>query len=956
MDSVSEYIKSLLSSSRMKDQVVFHREIPVKRALYKKIEDKWPEEIEGVLKEINKQRLYSHQAEAMNHIRNGKNVVISTPTASGKTLIYNLPVLEKILVQPDARALYIFPLKALAQDQLKTFEEMAGKFRDRSPSAAIYDGDTSAYRRKKIREAIPNVIMTNPDMLHFSLLPYHDKWAELFKNLQIVVIDEVHTYRGVMGSHMAQVFKRLIRICSFYGSSPVFVFSSATVLNPVKLTNQLTGLKVIAITKSGAPQGKRNIIFFNPITGPAQAAILMLKAALPRALRTIVYTQSRKMTELIAIWAGSKSGQFARQISAYRAGFLPEERREIEAKLSSGEFLAVISTSALELGIDIGDLDLCVLVGYPGSVMATWQRGGRVGRSGQDSAWIMVAGEDALDQYFMRNPDDFLSREPEAAVINPYNRSILKRHLVCAAAELPLEIDETYMADQPVKEAVEKIEKSGDLLRGAEGDRWYSKRKFPQRRVELRGTGEGFSIVDKDTGESRGNMDSFRAFFEAHPGAIYLHHGNTFLVDTLDLDTRTIKVSQVKVDYYTKARSHKDTEILEILNEKNVWGTKLYYGRLKVTDQVTGFDKWRIHAKKRISSIPLDLPPLIFETDGIWFEIPLSIQEKTESKFMHFMGGIHAVEHALIGLFPLFVLADRNDLGGISITYHPQVNSAAVFIYDSVPGGAGLSSQAFKRAEDLLHTTLKVIMSCPCENGCPSCVHSPKCGSGNRPIDKESAVYILDALKHVEITTEKVIKSEVKQSEKQKRDANRDVNKHGDIYYGVFDIETQKSAQEVGGWHRADLMKVSCIVLYDSKKDQYLEFLEDQMDDFINHIKKYDLIIGFNNKRFDNLVLKGYSDFDIGSLPTLDILENVHNRLGYRLSLDNLAKATLNAEKTADGFQALRWWKQGKIREIVDYCKMDVEITRDLYLYGQKFGYLLFTNKAKKRVRVPVDW
>lgn len=962
---IKEYIQSLIASKRLGDQVVHHMVIPDHPPILSKPGKPWPEQIKYIIKSAGIHDLYQHQADAVDLIRSGRHLVVATPTASGKTLIYNLPVLENVLKNQESKALYIFPLKALAQDQMRTFKEMAETHGlIKKPTIEIYDGDTTAWHRKRIREAAPNILLTNPEMIHLSLLAHHRKWADFFCDLDMVVIDEVHTYRGIMGSHMAQVFRRLRRICSFYGTDPTFIFCSATVSNPSQLAQQLTGLTVDTITKSGAPMGAKHLVFMNPVQGPAQTAILLLKAALHRGLRTIVYTQSRKLTELIAIWAGSQSGPFADRISAYRAGFLSEERREIEARLAKGDLLAVISTSALELGIDIGDLDLCLLVGYPGSIVATWQRGGRVGRNGQDSALVLIAGEDALDQYFMRHPKEFVKREPEAAVVNPYNTDILSKHLVCAAAELPLKPDEPFMAHETVKKTALNLEFTGKLLRSEDGKEIYSSRRAPHRHVNLRGTGSQYNIVSSKTGQSKGEIDGFRAFKETHPGAIYLHKGDTFLVDTLDPDTRTVKVSAARVDYYTRVRSHKNTEILDIYKQKKVCGTIAYTGRLKVTDQVTGYEKWRIHAKKKLGIVPLDLPPLIFETDGLWFKIPLGIQRQAEEKYLHFMGGIHAIEHAAIGIFPLLVMADRNDLGGISTPFHPQIGGAAVFIYDGVPGGAGLSRYAFKRAKKLLENTLGTISACPCESGCPSCVHSPKCGSGNRPIDKAAAYFLLEKIimaRNLETRIQKksgslkgkfrknvAVESNPAKIEAKKAKQN--------IHFGVFDIETQRSAQEVGGWNRADLMGISCVVLYDSKEDNYFEFLDNQVSSLIDHLKKFDLVIGFNIKRFDFRVLGGYSGFDFKKLPTLDILEQVHHRLGYRLSLDHLARVTLGEKKTADGLQALRWWKQGRIREIIDYCKADVKITKDLFLYGKKKGYLLFNNKAKKTVRIPVKW
>jgi DEAD/DEAH box helicase domain-containing protein len=1002
-NDIKEYVQSLISSKRLGNEVVYHTVLPNVSPDISTPKKPWPEKIRHMIASAGIHHLYKHQVEAVDLIRSGRHVVVATPTASGKTLIYNLPVMENILNNPNSKALYIFPLKALAQDQLRAFETLVKTGKEEMPKIAIYDGDTSAWHRKRIRESPPNILLTNPEMIHLSLLPHHQKWAEFLGDLDMVVVDEVHTYRGIMGSHMAQVFRRFQRLCSFYGADPTFVFCSATVSNPAQLTEQLTGLEVETITKSGAPLGKKHVIFINPIQGPAQTAILLLKAALHRGLRSIVYAQSRKLTELISIWAGSQSGPYAQRISAYRAGFLPEERREIEKKLAKGELLAVISTSALELGIDIGDLDLCLLVGYPGTVVATWQRGGRVGRSGQDSTLVLIAGEDALDQYFMRHPEDFLNRKPEAAVINPYNIEIMSRHIICAASELPLKTNESFVLDKHIENTVLDLEEKGELLRSADGMEIYSNRLAPHRHVDLRGTGNRFHIVSKNSGKSKGDIDEFRAFRETHPGAVYLHKGDTFLVNTLDLDTKTVMVSKAKVDYYTRARSEKNTEILEIYDTKNLMKTEIYLGKLKVTDQVTGYEKWRIHAKKRLSITPLTLPPLIFETQGLWFKIPLKIQRQVEKQYLHFMGGIHAIEHAAIGIFPLLVMADRNDLGGIATPLHPQVGSAAVFIYDGIPGGAGLSRHAFNKATELLENTYKAIKACPCETGCPSCVHSPKCGSGNRPIDKGSAVYLLDKLltsKDDEIQepypadtwsdekefyfSEKfdLLKKKKKIMDRGKRSAGhrgrlrkrllarrRALKKapttprsaqiprnESDNRFCIFDIETQRSAQEVGGWHRADLMKMSCAVVYDSKNDRYHEFLDNQVDQLIEHLKKYALVVGFNVKRFDFRVLSGYSDFNFEKLPTLDILEDVYGRLGYRLSLDHLAKVTLGRKKTADGLQALKWWKQRRIREIIDYCKRDVEITRDLFLYGKKNGYLLFTNKAKKIVRIPVAW
>ena len=951
--SLGEYTQSLIDSERLGSQVVFHKVLDEKPALWANVQSNWSSEIRHALKARGIHRLYQHQARAIELIQDGQHVIVATPTASGKTLTYNLPTLERFQKEKSSKSLYVFPLKALAQDQLRAFDHLAADFGEAKPTAAIYDGDTSAYRRKRIRETPPNVILTNPEMLHLSFLAHHRNWQEFFKDLKTVVVDEVHTYRGVMGSHVAQIFRRFLRICRRYGAAPTFIFSSATVANPARLAGQLTGLNVTEITESGAPRGKRHVIFINPATGSAQTAILMLKAALHRNLRTIVYTQSRKMTELIAMWAGDQAGDLAERISAYRAGFLPEERREIETKLSRGELLAVISTSALELGIDIGDLDLCILVGYPGSVVSTWQRGGRVGRSGQDSALILIAGDDALDQFFMRNPDAFINRRPESAVVNPYNLYILAKHLECAAAELPLKLDESLVRNKDARKSIEHLESTGVLLRSADGREWYTRRKLPHRDVNIRGTGARYQIVDKQSGKNRGEIDEFRAFHETHPGAVYLHRGDSYLVDSLDLNNRIIVVAKANVDYYTQVRGSKEVEILDIHDRKPIWGTTAYTGTIKVTDQVTEYVLRHITTKKIIDKVDLDLPPQIFETEGLWFKIPRQIYRDAEFNNLDFMGGIHALEHAAIGIFPLLVMADRNDLGGLSTLYHHQLNSAAVFIYDGIPGGAGLNREAFIRAENLLESTRGIIFGCTCEAGCPSCVHSPKCGSGNRPIDKLAAIFILERLKHT--PQDDPARNEdvwVPQNAAVRVPATRSTILH----YGVFDLETQRSAAEVGGWHRADLMRISCAVLFDSKQDRFIDYMENQVDRFIERLQTFDLVIGFNIKRFDYQVLKGYTDFNFQNLKTLDILEAVKNYLDFRLSLAHLASATLGEKKSADGLQALQWWQEGRILEVIKYCRQDVKITRDLYCHGRDKGFLIYRDRNNKKVRIPVDW
>jgi DEAD/DEAH box helicase domain-containing protein len=968
---VAEYIKALLQSERLGRQVCHHRLLPGREAGFAEPRRPWPKAVREMLAARGIDALYGHQALAADLVRAGRHVVVATPTASGKTFAFQLPIIEAVLANPDSRAIAVYPLKALAQDQLRGFLELTGGLdavpEARRPTAAIYDGDTTPSQRAKIRKKPPNLLLTNPEMLHLSMLPHHGTWAQVFATLTHVVLDEVHTYRGVLGAHMSQVLRRFQRICRYYGSDPAYVFCSATVGNPAELCRMLTGLDAVPVTESGAPAGARHMVFLNPEDSPAGAAIQLLQAALSRGLKTIVYAQSRRMTELIALWASEKSGQYRDKISAYRAGFLPEERREIEARMSSGELLAVISTSALELGIDIGGLDVCILVGYPGSVMATLQRGGRVGRAQQESAVVLVAQEDALDQFFMRHPEDFFARPPENAVLNPANPVILPRHLICAAAELPLDVSgsgEPYLDSPGAREALAGLLAKGTLLQSADGREVLSPRKRPQRDVDLRGAGLQIAIEDAATGEVIGAVDSLRACRETHLGAVYLHRGRTYLIESLDLPGRTVKARVARVGYYTRVRSSKETEILEIYARREVLGTRFSLARLKVTERITGYEKRSTKGGTLLGMVPLDLPPSVFETEGIWLDVPDEARRSAEAEYLHFMGGIHALEHAAIGILPLLVLTDRNDLGGISTPMHPQTGGSAVFIYDGMPGGAGLTREAFARAEELMQRTLAVVRDCPCELGCPSCVHSPKCGSGNRPIDKAAARFLLREL--VAGAPGPDVPPDVRPEEtpapstQEVRMSDPNAPQGPAVIipkrFGVVDVETRRSAADVGGWNRPDLMGISIAVLYDSGADEYVDYEEHEIPALAERLKSMDLVVGFNILRFDYGVLAGAHPYPWRSLPTLDMLAHVHDRLGYRLKLDNLAQATLNVGKSADGLQALKWWAEGRLGEITKYCRQDVAVTRDLYLFGRENRYVLFQNKAGQKARLPVDW
>lgn len=958
--SVAEYISALTGSERFGPQVVARRGYPPAGGEFAGLPSGLHPALSRMLREMGVSALYSHQVLAIERVLRGDNVLVATPTASGKSLIYNLPVLSALLERPASKALYLFPLKALAQDQVRTLEGMAGLLpeyfqRQGLPPAAIYDGDTTPHFRKKIRENLPGILVSNPDMLHLSLLPYHHLWSGLFANLTHVIIDEVHTYRGVFGSHMAWVLRRLSRICRLYGADPLFILSSATVGNPEELGKNLLGEEITAITASGSPRPPKEVLLLNPLDSAPYTATMLLEAAVRRGLRTIVYTQSRKMTELITMWTERRMADLQGKIASYRAGFLPGDRRDIEGRLADGRLLAVISTSALELGIDIGSLDICILVGYPGSMMATWQRAGRVGRGGRESLVVLIGHEDALDQHFMRNPDDFFSRRVEAVVLNPHNPVIAGQHLTCAAAEAPLELSDPLCALPEVPAILARLTGNGDLLRSADGNTWFAARKYPQRDVDLRGSGTRYRILLADNRQELGEVDGHRAFKECHQGAVYLHMAKSWLVERLDLDGHEALVRPFTGHYFTRALSGKITEILETLQTRAVGSTLVHFGRVRVTETVNAFQKHLIGSQKVIGRYPLDLPPQIFETEGLWLEIPEHLMQNIEQEQLHFMGGIHALEHAMIALLPLLVLCDRNDIGGISHPWHQELGKTAVFIYDGCSGGVGLTRKGFDLIEELMTQTLTAVRQCPCDLGCPSCVHSPKCGSGNRPIDKKSCLAILASLLRQGTEPARAVPAAKKVAAARPSLAADDSRSSiPPVRYGVFDVETRRSAHEVGGWHRADRMGISVAVLYDGERDEFFSFEEHQTEQLIDHLFSLDLVVGFNNKRFDNRVLSAYTRRQLNDLPSLDLLEEISGQLGYRLSLDRVAEHTLGVKKEGNGLLALQWFAQGRMDLLRSYCRKDVAITRDLFLYGLRENHLLFRNKAGKVVRLPV--
>jgi DEAD/DEAH box helicase domain-containing protein len=931
-------------------------------AVYSELDVPLPPALRRGLATMGVQRLYSHQAAAIESARRGENVVVVTPTASGKTLSYFLPIAEALLKNPESSALLLFPLKALEQDQRGKIAEWQKALQsDFALTAEIFDGDTERSLRAKIKKNPPHFLISNPDMLHQGILAYHAGWETFLKRLKYIVIDELHAYRGVFGSHILQVLNRLSRLLAYHDVQPQFICLSATIANPLNLAESLTSRKFTLIEQSGAPTSGKRLIFMEAQSSLTSAAAKLLIQALDAGLKTLVFTKSRISTEVIHRILIETRPDLAPMVSSYRAGFLPEERREIEHRMAAGELRGVVSTSALELGIDIGGLDVCILTGYPGSMMSFWQRSGRVGRRGDESAIFFVAGSDALDQYFLANPHELLTRCYESALINSSNEDILKAHLPAAAAEIPLMRGDPFIDVDRHLAIITELEHQGILVRGASGHHWFSGPSRPHMNVNLRNVGGTFEVLCEGRKSAMGEVSGNSVFRECHDGAIYLHRGAQYFVDKLDLEKKQVRVRPTTAAVYTMVRSDKQTEIIDDRLQKSVRSLVVHLGKVKVTETFHSYERRRLYSQELLSVEPLDLPPQSFITNSVWIEIPGAIGDLLAVDELHFMGGIHAVEHATISLIPLFALCDRNDVGGISFTRHKQMDGGAVFFYDGYPGGAGIADHVFEIIEELLEKTLKLISTCPCWEGCPSCIQSPKCGAGNKPLDKKASIRVLESLLSLPLTPVEI------KTAAQIPPSDSMITTTPEIWVPqslppdkrvvVFDLETQRSAEEVGGWKEARHMRLAVGAVWDSIENQVFTYDESRVDDLIEHLKRADLVVGYNVLRFDYEVLRGYTFENLNRLPTLDLLLVVERALGNRLKLDSLAKATLGTSKSADGLQSLEWFKAGKIDLVTEYCIHDVEITRDVLLYALNKGCLLYDKKGAGAVRLtlPID-
>ena len=760
------FLHDLVSRPGYRQQIVHIERISSQEARFTRLDSPLHPGLQGCLQSLGISGLYSHQVEALKAILAGKNVMIATPSASGKTLCYHLATLDSLLRDKDSRALYIFPTKALAQDQLRSVRQIAsylslparsGQGGAISPAAmATFDGDTPRNERPNIRKRA-RIVLTNPDMLHLGILPNHQSWAGLLRNLKYVVVDETHIYRGVFGSHVANVLRRLRRLCAAYGSSPQFICCSATIANPEEHAQNLVGLPFEDIVEDGSPHGEKYFVFWNPPfldevrpgrRSPNSEAAFLLSELVQKGIRGLVFARTRKLTELIYIYTQQQlSPSLASKISPYRAGYLPEDRRRIERQFFDGELLALVATTALELGINIGDLEATVLTGYPGSVASTWQQAGRSGRSADTSLSFLIAQENPLDQYLMRNPDFLFSRNFDNAVINPGNPYILKPHLLCAAWERPLSDEDEEFFGSDTSTMLTEMEQEASLRRRHE--RWYPAPSvsYPAQEMNIRAaSGQNYAVIDGRQGCLLETVEASVAFFLVHPGAIYLHQGESYLITNLDLARHIAWAEPSSTDYYTQTMDITDARVRHLLKEQDCRGVRVCFGDVDVATTVVGFKRKKQFTEEVIGEEPLNLPQQNFLTKALWFDLPQKAIDRIAAGGLDFRGGLHACEHAAISILPLFALCDRNDIGGVSTVFHPDTGRAQIFVYDAHPGGIGIAEKGFEMITELWQATLKAVEACPCAEGCPSCVQSPKCGNNNQPLDKEAAIILLEEL------------------------------------------------------------------------------------------------------------------------------------------------------------------------------------------------------------------
>ncbi|WP_107064967.1 MULTISPECIES: DEAD/DEAH box helicase [Streptomyces] len=731
----------------------------------------WPDRIRPeVIAAVQKAGIpdpWAHQAAVAEHALDGQSVIVATGTASGKSLAYLVPVLSSLLdgaEAPNGRgatALYLSPTKALAADQLRAVKELSAPLGN-AVRPAVYDGDTPVEEREWIRQ-YANLVLTNPDMLHRGILPSHPRWSSFLRALRYVVIDESHTYRGVFGSHVAQVIRRLRRLCARYGADPVFLLASATAAEPAVAAGRLTGLPVSAVDDDASPRGELVFALWEPPltehhgengapvrrTATAETAGLLTDLAV-QSVRTVAFVGSRRGAELISVITQERLAEvdrsLARRVAAYRGGYLPEERRALERALHSGDLLGLAATTALELGVDVSGLDAVLICGYPGTRASLWQQAGRAGRSGQGALAVMVARDDPLDTYLVHHPEAIFDQPVESTVLDPDNPYVLAPHLCAAAAELPLTEEDLALFGPATRELLPQLEAAKLLRRRAHGWHW-TRRESAADLADIRGDGgRPVQIVEVGTGRLLGTVDANAAHGSVHTGAVHLHQGRTYLVRDLDLEDSVALVEQATPSYSTTARDTTAISVLET-DAEIPWGDgRLCYGSVEVTNQVVSFLRRRLITGEVLGETKLDLPPRTLRTRAVWWTVTEDQLDAARINPEQLGGALHAAEHASIGMLPLFATCDRRDIGGVSIPLHPDTLLPTVFVYDGHPGGAGFAERGFHTARQWLAATREAIDACECEAGCPSCIQSPKCGNGNEPLHKRAALRLLTVL------------------------------------------------------------------------------------------------------------------------------------------------------------------------------------------------------------------
>ena len=693
-------------------------------------------------------KLYSHQLQTIKLVREGRNVILTTATATGKTLAFNIPILDLLFKNNASTALYLYPTKALARDQGEKLADIIGE----RFSFGVYDGDTDRSSRIFLRK-YGRIIISNPDLLHAGILPKHTNWARFFSKLKFVVVDEAHYYSGILGSHMAEIMRRLRRIAHNYGSFPQFILASATIDNPEEFSFSLVGERFIQVGGFNLPENRKAFAIFNPAVvdkklnirrSSYKEAVWVLKLLIENNVRTIAFSRSRQGAELITKYLKSALSRDKRElVSTYRAGYLKSERRAIEKKLKSGELLGVVATNALELGIDIGGLDATVIVGYPGTISSLFQQSGRSGREGE-SVTIFITSSNPIDQYFVKDPNYIFKKHFESVTINPDNYYVLVPHLKCAAYELPIEMqaDSEYFGQKSMGIARD-YEREGIFDRRSNRF-YYALRDYPAAKISIRGSGsQDVELVDMDTDKIMERISVRRAVEETFKGAVYLHHAETYLVQELNLRDKFALLKKMYMNYYTDSLSIHKIEVLNTINRKNTCGIDLHFGSVLVSERVIGFVRKQYGSDQKIAAEEVDLPEMQFETKAFWFTLTEDMEKAVINSGEEIPGTIHAVEHLLVAMMPLVVVCDRNDVGGVSHPLHPDTMRPTIFVYDGVEGGVGLSEKGFEKFEELVSAAYKAVATCPCEDGCPSCIFSPKCGNDNKPLSKKGAVILL---------------------------------------------------------------------------------------------------------------------------------------------------------------------------------------------------------------------